>query len=41
MDLTSELGDIRRRLENVEAERHRSEKVQSALLHGSRHTRKS
>jgi len=32
MDLTSELGDIRRRLENVEAERHRSEKVQSALF---------
>src|SRR5437763_4207996 len=31
MDLTSELGDIRRRWESVEAERHRSEKVQSAL----------
>jgi PAS domain S-box-containing protein len=31
IDVTSELGDIRRRLEKVEAERHRSERVQSAL----------
>ena len=31
LDLTSELGDIRRRLERVETERLRSEKVQSAL----------
>jgi PAS domain S-box-containing protein len=31
LDFTSELGDIRRRLENVEAERHRTEKIQSAL----------
>ena len=31
IDLTSELGDIRRRLEAVEAQRHRTEKVQSAL----------
>ena len=31
LDFTSELGDIRRRLENVEEERQRAEKVQSAL----------
>ncbi|HVR14069.1 MAG TPA: GAF domain-containing protein, partial [Gaiellaceae bacterium] len=31
LDFTSELGDIRRRLENVEEERQRAEKVQAAL----------